>query len=61
MQTTVTCPHCGNEIGDLWELGFLTGDEDDTVETTCGSCGGDVSITRDVTVEYSIEAGHGNR
>lgn len=48
-----TCPVCGEEQGDLWELGDSDGDEHEIV---CGSCGASITVGRDVSVSYRIWA-----
>lgn len=55
-ETRPTCPHCGEEIQDAWEL-FREMEE--TTEADCESCEKTFSITRDVTFYYSAQAGEG--
>ena len=43
----LTCPYCGYEDGDSWEL------EDSDKEHECGRCGAIISFGRVVTVEYN--------
>jgi len=43
----LTCPYCGYEESDSWEL------SDDDEEHECGRCGGIISYQRVVTVEYN--------
>ena len=45
-----TCPYCGHQERDSWEIG--TGGEEDT-ETWCGSCGLLYAVSRHVSISYS--------
>ena len=45
------CPHCGVYQTDAWEWG-----EDETGETTCGTCERDFSYTRHVEVTWSTSS-----
>lgn len=45
----VTCPWCGYEHHDGWEL-F---DRHDSAETTCNGCERDFEVDRDVSVSYT--------
>jgi predicted RNA-binding Zn-ribbon protein involved in translation (DUF1610 family) len=45
-----TCPHCGYQEHDSWEIGGgLEGD----FETACNSCGEDFLVSRNVSVSYT--------
>jgi hypothetical protein len=44
------CPYCGYEDTDSWEL---SGDDGETNETTCGSCGEDFEYSRNITITFS--------
>lgn len=44
-----TCPHCGFEDNDAWEL------TEEESETTCGSCGMEYWYTRNVLISYSTQ------
>lgn len=46
------CPHCGHVERDAWEIDFGPGLDGDTVHT-CGSCGEEYEVSREVTVYYS--------
>jgi DNA-directed RNA polymerase subunit RPC12/RpoP len=44
---SIDCPHCGEEICDLWDLGHV----DDGMEIECEHCGGkSVVEDREVTI-----------
>jgi len=47
-ENNLTCPYCGHEDSDSWELS-----SDDEDEHECGRCGGIMSYQRIVTVEYN--------
>lgn len=55
--TTLTsapvCPHCGHEESDAWEINF-GGVEGDT-EHSCGNCGEDYFVSRQVTYRYTTK------
>lgn len=42
----LTCPHCGNEENDSWEV------EPDSGERECGNCNREYFYERQMTVEY---------
>lgn len=41
----ITCPYCGEELGDSWEYG-------DNGEIDCGECEKEFYFNRDVDVTY---------
>ena len=47
------CPHCGEIVGDAWELDFTC----ETIEVECADlgCGKRFSITRDVCITYETQ------
>lgn len=45
------CPYCGNRERDAWEIDF-SGLDGDT-EHTCGSCGEDYFLSREVDIYYT--------
>lgn len=47
-----TCPHCGHQERDAWEIDFGPGIEGDT-EHTCHSCGEEYHLERWATIYYS--------
>jgi hypothetical protein len=52
----VTCPHCGHECIDSWDMS--------EGEHECGDCGREFTMERDVSVSYSTTKRHnaqGNR
>ena len=46
----ITCPYCGYEDLDSWEVDCEDGEE---VEQECGSCEKEFYATRSITVDYS--------
>jgi len=42
----ITCPYCGNEVGDSWEMS-------DSGEEECGECGSKFDYEREVEITYS--------
>ena len=47
-----TCPYCGHEIVDAWELDFGPGLEGDT-RVTCGICDREYTLCRIVEIAYT--------
>lgn len=45
------CPYCGHEETDAWEIDF--GGCDGDTEHSCGSCGEDYHLSRQVTFHYA--------
>jgi len=43
----ITCPNCGYENGDSWEV------SEDSGEDTCGNCGCEFEFERHIEVTYS--------
>lgn len=46
----VTCPYCGHENSDSWELSGGDGEE---FETECGSCEKEFTYARNIEITYS--------
>lgn len=51
-KATPVCPHCGQIERDAWEIDFGGGAEGDA-EVTCGSCGEDYHVCREIDVYYT--------
>lgn len=45
-----TCPYCGEEQGDAWELRFNANDQ---TTTECGHCGESYIVEREISVSYT--------
>lgn len=45
----ITCPFCGYEVGDSWEI------KSDSGERECDECGKEYQWSRDITVEYQSD------
>ena len=50
----ITCPHCGHEYRDSWEVNFGSGIEGDT-ELECEECDKPFIASRHCTVTYSTQ------
>ncbi len=48
----VTCPHCGYEDKDSWEIDFGAGTDGES-DQECGRCGEPFKAFREVSVTYS--------
>jgi transcription elongation factor Elf1 len=48
-----TCPHCGDEMEDAWELEL---DDGGVSETDCGNCEKPMFVTMHCMVTYSTQA-----
>lgn len=46
----ITCPFCGEEVGDSWEI------KSDEGTRVCDSCDSEFTWSRDITVEYRSDA-----
>jgi predicted RNA-binding Zn-ribbon protein involved in translation (DUF1610 family) len=51
----VACPHCGETITDLWDHGW-TYEDDETIETECGSCERPINLKKHTRTTYEVEA-----
>lgn len=49
-ESNPTCPHCGHELTDAWEV---FSEMEQTVDVDCGSCEEVFSLTRMATFHYS--------
>ena len=49
----ITCPYCGSEDDNSWEVNELDSDGDCIEDYCCGSCEKQFSVTKDITVSYS--------
>ena len=54
LQPSPVCPHCGYVERDAWEWNFGPGLEGST-EQECGSCGGEFTCEREVSIYYSTK------
>ena len=58
MNQCVDCPECGARQTDLWDYEWGTREE---LTASCGSCGADYLLSREVAVDYyahSLRATH---
>lgn len=49
---SVTCPHCGGKMRDLWDYGWSPADED--LEIECGHCDARLTLHRCQYVDYGV-------
>ncbi len=54
--TFPVCPYCGHENKDAWEIDFGPG-LDGKADSSCGMCGKDYEVYRDVIVTYTTYQG----
>jgi hypothetical protein len=54
LQSKPTCPHCGYEEMDAWDIDFGGDPEGDTIQT-CGRCEEEYSLYRIIDVSYHSE------
>ena len=46
----ITCPYCGYEDRDSWEVDF---GNSECMEIECSNCGKEMGVTRNVSVSYT--------
>ena len=51
----VTCPYCGYEDHDSWEVFDGSSGDGDITETSCGRCDKEFTVQLHVRVSYSTE------
>lgn len=51
----ITCPYCGYENNDSWEVFGPNDGDGDVTETSCGRCDKEFTVQLNVRVTYSTE------
>ena len=46
----ITCPYCGYEDRDSWEVDFRNSE---CTEIECNNCGKEINVTKHISVSYS--------
>jgi hypothetical protein len=54
MRDDPECPHCGEELTDLWDYGWDDDFEDESINSECGWCEKPVTIKRRVWLWYEV-------